>query len=329
MIRDLYVPEDWERINDQFRDHLKVPADQVVKFYRGLGHAVYEATLGLSQLYSHKRSVGFVKGNDPYIEFVVPHYLREAYQMQAIDFFSLQQHHANWTEWAQTLKKDTVFVLACEDHPVTGELQDLSELDAALNDKKIFFLRISHSAHVFQSLEINPYTVRICSVNPKLAFVRSGAKYKVPPLLAPVMDWSAKEIQMALAQIENKKEFPKEVMHFEQTLKEFSFSWTGSRRLFDRSLLIFPEVTGDLISHSLSKSLGFAAATPVDLNLWSTHLCQWNSVKMFKTWWKNSPSEETLRDLLVINAEVIQRNGFAEALRKTYEELKSSQSWSF
>jgi len=329
MIRDLFVPENWERLNDQFREQLKVPSDQLIKFYRGLGHGVYEIAVGLSQLYSHKRSVGFVKGNDPYIEFIQPHYLREAYQIQAMDSISLQQHHAHWGEWVQTLKKDTVFVLACEDHPVTGEIQDLSELDSALNDKKIFFIRISHAAHVFHPMEVNPYTVRICSVNKDLAFVHSGAKFKVPPLIASTMEWSFKEIQMALKHLENKKEFPQEILKFEDSLKDFKFPWAGQKRIYDRGLVILPGVTGDLMSHTLSQKLGFSASDQFNLNLWSPHLCQWNSVKMFKNWWKNSPQDETLRDLLIISSELIQRNGFAESLRKTYEELKNSQTWSF
>ncbi len=329
MIQDLFIPEEWERLNDQFRTHLKVPNDQLVKFYRGLGHAIYEMSMGTSQFYSHKRSVGFVKGNSPYFEFLIPNYLREAYQIQSMDLNSLQQHHASWTEWANTLKKDTVFVIASEDHPVTGELQDLEELDVILNEKKIFFLRISHSSHLFQPIELKPYTVRICSLSRELSFVLMGAKFKVPPVMAQVMNWSTKETQSSLRNLQNKKEFPKEIQKFEGEMTEFSYPWSNAKRIYDRSLLVFPGVTGDLMTHALSKALGFSASTSLSLNLWSTHLCQWNSVKMFKNWWKLSPPDDVLRDLLIMSPDVIQRNGFAEVARKTYEELKSSQTWKF
>ena len=83
------------------------------------------------------------------------------------------------------------------------------------------------------------------------------------------------------------------------------------------------------MTQTLSQALGFSAVTNQGLHLWSTHLCQWNSIKMFKSWWKDAPSEEILRDLLILSPELIQRNGFAEILRKTYEELKVSQTWNF
>jgi len=327
MNQDLFVPEEWERLNDNFRARLKVPVEQSVKIYRGLGHAIYECAYGTSQFLSHKRSVGFIKGNTPYFDFLIPNYLREAYQIQSMDSASLKQHHASWTDWVNTLKKDTVFVIACEDHPITGELQDLDELDRVLNEKKVFFLRVSHSLHHFRPLELLPYTVRICSLQNDWALAFMGSKFKTPPVLAQVMNWSVKDADEVLQSYQKKSESQKIIENIEAENKEFSFPWTGASRLYDRSLLVCPGVTGDLMTQTLTKALGLKAEDSSFLS--STHLCSWDSMKMFKTWWKEAPSEEKLRDLLILTPEICQKSGISSLIKKTYEELKSSQSWNF
>ncbi len=327
MLNDLFVPENWERINQQFHSQFKVSEEQRLKFYRGLGHAIYELTVGTSQFYLHKRSMGIVLGNTPYYDFLLPIYLREAYQIQKIDPISLSQHHANWTEWANTLKKDTVLVIATEDHPVTGELYNLEELDQILNEKKIFFIRISHASHFYRPLEVKPYTVRIGSLASNLSYAQMGSKYKVPPVMAQTMIWSADEIQQALNANKSKREYVAEIKKFESTLKNFSFPWSKLDRIYDRSLIVTPGVTGDLMAHVLAKKMGLSFSN--DFELSTSHLCFWNSVKMFATWWKSSPNEEVLRDLLLIHPEVALKKDFAETVQKTYEELKGQQSWSF
>ncbi|HEY8270180.1 MAG TPA: hypothetical protein VIG33_04780, partial [Pseudobdellovibrionaceae bacterium] len=135
--------EEWERLNDQLKIDFSLPAGNSARIYKGMAHAVFETAQGTAQFFSHKRSLGVVKGQTSYFDSLLPYFYKEVFSVQAMSHLAVVDPEV----WVNSLKKDTSFVLFSEDHPVTGELYDYDHLDELLNEKKIFAFRISHFRH--------------------------------------------------------------------------------------------------------------------------------------------------------------------------------------
>ena len=77
---DLIATEAWEFLGDELKKtfpgalFLK-DAPVQLRSYKSAGHAGFEASQTLNLVYSHKRSVAYIKGLSPAFEFLVPHYL--------------------------------------------------------------------------------------------------------------------------------------------------------------------------------------------------------------------------------------------------------------
>ena len=139
--------EKWERSRDEAKKILG--STNQVWVHRGLASALYEVLESLRSLFAHKKSISGMKGLSGAYEFIWPQYLREMYTVQ----------NANWQDFLtpdklssflDNLKKDTIFFVWSEDHPVTGQKLPLSliqELEKQLNERKIFSVRVSHAAH--------------------------------------------------------------------------------------------------------------------------------------------------------------------------------------
>lgn len=323
---DLHAPEDWERLNDRLRSHFQRPSDESVKVYRGLGLSLFEVTQGVTQFLAHKRSLGIVKGTTPYFSHLLPYYLKEAYQIQQVDAYDPQN---NWETWTQNLKKDTVLVLASEDHPVTGEIFDLDKLDALLNEKKVFFIRISHNPTHIHKKEIRPYSIHVQSLGEDLTLVFGGNKYKVPSLFSSTMPWPEEESFSKVTAVKDWEMNSQRVQEFEKSLDEFKFFKTSVPRSFDRSCLVFPGVSGDRMVENIKPFLGLSSLTTTESSLWSTHLCRWDSIKLFKSWWSQAPNQEVLRDMIIIGTKLLSKKDLDQELRTQYKKLLAEQSWSF
>ena len=317
--------EQWERLNDQLKIQFALPADHSAKIYKGMAHAVFEVAQGTAQFLSHRRSLGVIKGQTPYFDSLLPYFFKEAYGVQAINHLDLKDPEA----WIAALKKDTSFVLLAEDHPVTGELYDYDRIDELLNEKKIFCFRISHFKHLYEKNPVRPYSVRICFLNNDCAVAVCGERYKSPPLMAPQMNWNPAQVIQQISRIHTSHQDKMQVEAFEDSFRELAEPWFKSKstpRLYDRVLLKFTDVSGELMLQRLFDTLN------VDPSLYyetidTTNLCRWNHFKTFAGWWEPIPSAEDLSALVVIDSGWIVTKDFAKILKSTYEEIRSEQNW--
>ena len=114
---DLFPLETWETLNSTIKTAWNVPEDVSVRTFSNLPTAVYEVAQGTAQFLSHKRSLAVIKGQSFVFQPLLPYFYKEAYQIQILGHQSLPDVKI----WVEALKKDTLFVVFCEDHPVTGE----------------------------------------------------------------------------------------------------------------------------------------------------------------------------------------------------------------
>jgi hypothetical protein len=322
---DLRPPEIWEDLNASLRLKYFSGETATVSAYPSSTHALYEICEGASNFFSHKRSFGLVKGATPVFTPVLPGFYKDSYQAQAITVAELK----NPKEWVDGLKKDTNFVIFSSDNPLTGECLEWDTLDALLNERKIFSLRISHSDWLrgfTQTAAPRPYSAWIMSVAPGLAVAACGEKIKAPPVTASTLDWHSQEM---ISSFQNAIDFFHErkdsVLQLEKNPPP---GWqalpTRDSRLFDRALIYNTELSGESVLQSLYKSLGQAIPCFAQNAVFETaNLCRWNGFANHYNWWDSAPVTEVLRGLLILDAEIVSRPEFPSWLAQAEKMSRS------
>lgn len=321
---DIVPTESWQTLGDELKNNFSgqlFPSEASVQLrcYRGAGHAAYEATQSLMQVYGHKKNIGYVNGLSPVFDFLIAQYLKEAFQIQSTEHLSMGPIEA----WVESLKKDTNFVLLAEDHPITGEIFDTTEIDRILNEKKIYSIRISHARHFQVTEEIRPYSARILSYGPDLAVVVYGSKFKPGGITASQMGWD-KVSTIQKIQRKRKRVFDQSlVQNFESALSDYKFFSTPISRLYDRAVLSFPEANGEAMIHEITEAMSLNKNLAEDL-MSTTSQCAGEEPLSFR-WWMPAPAPEILRGLVVFSAEILARKDFANLVKSSYDKIKSLQ----
>ncbi len=324
---DLLPFEGWEKLNDQIRSALQLPADIQPRAYSGMASAIYEIAMSTAQFYSHKRSVAIVEGQTPYFQGLLPYLYKEGYQVQ------IKPTDQDFKTWMDSLKKDTNFLLSCDDHPITGEVYS-NEIDKIANEKKIFHIRLSHNSHIFEnSKEVQPYTAKICSFGPNSAVALMGAKFRSPVLVASSMNWNALQF---ISEIELTQKTAKanealvtqfEKMFQEPSLAHFKIYFEGSNsRIFDRAVFYSTQVAGEAVQQYLARQIGVEIQEPgFERQIETTHQCRWGGTKSFETWWNPRPSNDVLRGMLILGLDAIQNPKTVETLKNVLSECRISE----
>lgn len=299
----LPVYDSWELLNEKLINFGgTASSDCTIRSYSGLAPAIWEIAQGTAQFYSHKRSVTLISGRSPYLGPILPFLYKEGFNVQVVSDFG------NAKEFVEGLKKDTNFVIFCEDHAVTAETYAVDELDALLNEKKIFSLRVSHSNHLYHHVDVRPYTVRICGYHPQAAIAFVGSKYKAPATIAPLQFWDHDSFIAGVQQIKTSAMSDKDLVHkFESSLPEgYEVLPIRSEKSFDRSLIYNLDIAGEALQNSLASKLKINLEKPGwERNIETTHLCRWGGVSTYRSWWDHCPSEDILRNTLVLSVQII------------------------
>lgn len=327
MLIDVTRPESWEELNDQIKTSLGLEPRLRARSFQGLVHAVFEIAQGTAQFMSHKKAVGFILGQTPAFENLLPYYYKETYEVQVLSHLKLD----NVKEWVDGLKKDTCFVIHSEDHPVTGELYPFTEeLDKLLNEKRIYSFRVSHFQHFYANSDVRPYTVRLCSFAADAAVAVLGERFRSPALLAQNMNWDLEAFVKKVTEARSLRQVnPLLVEHFEKAVATVAppYFKPGALRIFDRAVCVFPDVSAEAVATLLIQKSGLTPEEGWE-KLSSTNMCHWSVVKMFRHWWEPSPSLEQLRGLLIVGMDFLNTKDFANLVISSYEEIKEQQSWS-
>ncbi len=322
MLIPLQPSENWDLLNEAYRASAGYKQENLVKCYPNLYLAVDEITGQLAAFLSHKRAFTWMKGFSPLFQASLPQFLRDGFQVQSIDWKTFEAGSVDPQVWVQALPTDTLFVLCFEDHAVTGQKTQMGSLEKSLAEKKIYMIRVSHFTLPDPQSEISPFTIWIGPANlsahaPALAVC--GARFRAPERAIPYGPWEKPtQVQVDLG-VEQKD-------LVERIEKEFSDSaWFHgpTLRRYDRVVLCFQDLTGDRILKKLSEYMGGIDLTEAQ----TTHVCQWNSIKVFKGWWLPEPTPEQLRGLVVFSLHIAQRDDFIPKLKQTLSELRAESEW--
>ena len=322
MLIPLQPSENWDRLNESYRLKAGYKLENPVKCYQNLYLAVDEVTTQLGSFLSHKKAFTWMKGMSPLFDATLPFFLREGFQSQGVDWKVLEQMASDIPAWVQALNPNTLFVLFFEDHAVTGKKSDVTAFEKALAEKKIFFIRVSHFALPSPTEDISPFTIWIGPAHSGAdarALTVCGARFRAPEKVAPFAPWKFGEV----AKVEFAQEDKNLVEKVEKEFEESRWFSNSDRRRYDRIVLCFQDLAGDQILTRLSQHMGPITSEMAQ----TTHLCQWNSVKLFKNWWSPEPSPEQLRGLVVFSLNIAQQSDFVLKLRQTLSELRAESEW--
>lgn len=285
----LLPEEGWNSLNDQVGGRV----------YPGLSAAVYETVVGAAQFLSHKRSLAYVKGQSFVLKPFLPHFYKEAYNVQT----TTETDPSELLKWVESLKKDTACAVFFEDHPITGEVFAWKEVDALLNDRKIYSVRVSHNLHRFEKHEIHPYSMRVCHFDADWAVAFIGEKIKAPPLSVHTLNWQNKiwpAKQFATLPVNDATL----VKNFEAQLPSGFHPWLKTQnRIYDRAVIYHDFASGDFLRDELLKRLGSDGQTDVQIE--TLNLCRWGGGRLLEEWWEPKPSNEQLSRSLVIEARLL------------------------
>jgi hypothetical protein len=308
---NLIHPETWMSLNQKIHSLWGLPSDISVRVYQGVPHAAYELALGTAFFLSHKRSVGILQGQTSAFQSVLPFLYKEGFQVQQQPRV---QPAIQMDQWLKSLKADNSFVMHCEDNAITGETFSYQEVDSILHDKKIFSIRVSHQRHFCEPKELTPSSVQICEISPHLAVALCGSRFKSPVQISSHMEWSETEVLEEIRLAQKATEVSQQIVtEFESRLPTgFSAYLKSSPRLYDRSLIFHPEIQGEAFATELKKRLGLSVNSKAVVSLTQ---CQWGFIDL--SWWENKPSPDVLRNLLVLDLNLLKQPDIQKVLQES------------
>lgn len=298
----------WDETNELAQSRLSahVPNGGTLRVYGGLSQALFEVAFGTALLFSHKKNMAVLSGNTWAFEGVLPHLYKEGFQVQEEKIAKI----TDWKAYLANLKKENSFVLWCEDDPVFGTYQDCDELDQELNKLRIFSIRVSHSAHLFKPVEIRPYTIRICSINPMLTLAKCGQKFRAAPLMVHRSVWNPAATVATIEQaLTRGSEDRSAIQAFESAVERktgFKSVLKTDARLFDRAVVYHPELNSDSVLRRIKEKSGHGLNTPMyEIDAEILNQCRWSPSPHLRAWWDPLPSEEIIRGLLLLSTELV------------------------
>lgn len=283
----------------QFCETLRQDPSFQVKAYQNSRSALLDITLSLHHYLSHKPQVAFSRFGTPLLEFVIPTFLR----LQAP--INYKPENMSVFQWAQTLDKETNFVVWASEHEVTGEIlvsdHDVIEIHKYFSSKRIFSIHILNPRRQMSLAEImkNNYSVIVESQGlflQDVCFVYLTDKMKAPLIWASLQNLE----QLIKKNDEFKKvEISSELMKYEIN-QTYAVAPKGIK---DRFSFLFPQNTGLRIREEILRIFPDLASEVFCLGQHPTWV-----IDSMKNWWPESADEKKMRHWVSISSKAFNLN---------------------
>ena len=311
---DVPGPDAWGQLSEIYRASLVSQAPQLsepalnIQIYAGVGHAVNEITRALSKLYTHKKTIAIVSGVDPTFGSVAVAFSQEGYVVKNISV----RDAAQASTWAPMMD-ELLFVLTCDDDPITGRLYAFDS--SVFAGKRVIRIHVSHEAYKWTPLKRpDPFTINILSLKSDRALMVAGERCKIEPSLAPSLAWDVPTAKASAllptlsADDRASAAAEKSVKVFESNLPSGfqAYFAKDAARVFDRAVIYHSDFDGSTIIDELSLTMQVPVQAPgADGKFESTSACRWESPR-FQDWLiQRGENESTTRGLVIISVELI------------------------
>jgi hypothetical protein len=287
-------------------------------------------TQSLTKLFNHKKTIIICEPPEPVFDTIAKAFSEEAYTVKTVK----PEEWAKADEWLDPMAAELLLVLFSEDDPVTGRAYDMSSMHAAVKDKRVFRIGISHAAFRFAPLaKPMPYEARLLSLSHDRALLLAGERCRITPTSVAMMHWLETDAIAAKADLAPTspvaiEAWKKSIAEFESTLpagfKPY-FASTDSARVFDRAVFFSDGFDGSAVIEELSRSLGKSLGSPGENSAFeSTSACRWSNPRVLDWLVARGETETRVRGLVAIAAEAIDEK-LLGALQAAADRLRKLQ----
>ncbi len=330
----------YQSLNDSIRERLIAMTEVVAapgetgplgvdtRLYQGIGHALVEAVVGASHLYPLKKKVHFFKKMNPYFEAAILPLAKLGYQMIALEPDVL----ADPAAWASSLTREDLLVLYSVDDPLFARTYEIQALEAALSDKPIIQIRVSHCRHFYEGPKplVPRHAFNLYSLSTKLAIACIGERARVAKQTADKLyydvitddhlQWFQRPMVSNASDVQTwQAELAKAA--------DAKVLWQDrADRIYDRALIYWEDADGHAIIDRLAARLEMTLAEPgFENRLETTSLSRWGAVRTLDFYGDWALTPNMLRGLIMISSEFRSRDGFIEALLRARRDVLKDQ----
>jgi hypothetical protein len=349
---DYRSPTAWTDLNNHVASELDVVLDKTtVRNYLGIGHALVEVCTGIAKLYPLKKKIYYFKNMNPYFESALLQLAKEGYKIVPLDLNVLEEP----VGWASALDREDLFVLYSVDEPFLGQVYNLTKFEAALIEKNIFKIRVSHNLHFFKSDDVMKVKMpernlaALYSLTVTRALALLGERGKIAPFAADQLfygeaiesdsiksdsiDWSwFKRSAETSDKTASKASAISIIEKFENEAREKlsaqSFYRSGASRMADRAVIYWENIDGYAIIDRLAQNLHLKLQSPgVEERMETASLSRWGGVRTLDFLKSTGLSPEALRGLIIIDVKLLQEQpSLIDILRSVRESILKDQS---
>lgn len=346
---DFRLPREWAQANESVLQALQANVSLTPnstatrlepRLFQNMSAAVVETVYGLSQLYPMKKKVFFIKNTNPLFDAAVLPLAKMGYIVTGLETSVLERPD----DFAAIVDRECLLVLYAVDDPILGRAYDVTRLEAALKEKVIVQVRLSHNAHFYKHYEADDTAVMtdtalpsgagrdiprlgafIYSLKPEGALVLCGERARFGVLVA---DQLTPPLGSDLSWLTTPR-----VAHQEKILDFESRRVAGAHpifestalRVFDRAAISWSDLDGYALITRLAERLKIILNKPGhETRLEATSLSRWGGVRTMDFLKNQNLSPETIRGLVLIDATLLSPT-FERHLVEARESLLTDQ----
>jgi hypothetical protein len=315
----------WNESQGYWRRILGVSDNRIRCFpYLGLGHALTDILYGLKEFWPTRRSLGVSFSGSPYLRESVEPFRREGYSVAELP----DPRKMKAENWIGAHSKDTLVSIVVRDHGFTGEIITSEDHLAQLSERKLPFIEIQHGWAWSRSQLPGPFGIQIRVIDCQKVLVLFGARVRVHSHSARLMDWSGLDWSAEMKQCRTAnceefdfiRKFEEQLSHLQPLIR--NYHTPNSERLYDRSVMIMPEVSGDFFLVQLLQNLQLPSLAPSGFETRgeTTNLARWQGVFPWSWWGDPMLTELEQRSMVILSASFLKQQVNADILNQVYLE---------
>ncbi len=307
---------EWKTLNEELAGRLGLDlARTELRLYPNAANAVYEAVVGLRRLYTLKKTVYFIKDQDPHFSLPLQALSKEGLQVVGLPS-TLFTSPAEIEAFTAQLTRESHFLLYAVDDPLLGKTWPAQALEDSLRDKNILKIRVSYARHMSEEASQwgQPHDrnlVRVFGLPDGGALSLLGERTRFPNQGVELLHWSdfrAQDIPLAITSKE--KNNPEHVRAFEAWAAELGaqpfFPGDDKNRLWDRAVMTWTDMDGHALIHQLAEATGQPLRPPGQETRFETlSLSRWGGLRAMD-WlngWGYAP--EQIRGTVILDAGIL------------------------
>ena len=328
----------WAEVNSRMTQQLGLDAEaSYLTAFSGIHHGLMEVVQAAYKQFPHKKGAHFLMGGSPYFEPIQKFLSMDAKNSAAYDLKKVSVKD----NWVQNLGREDVFVAMPMNHPLTGEIFPLQELDEWVQSKKVVSIKLYHglpSEEVLKS-PLGRHELRLFYISPSCCFSLAGVRAKFMYPLSQDMFWDGEAMIEGLQRVQSFNESQAKVQKAESLFAEGDqgiqsfFSQKVSEglnlvesRQWDRALFLIKDTDAAAVIGALARAPDSGLNSEnIHSFLQTPSLSQWKDLRAFQWAQSEALTATDLRELLLVDPHWADGVDFKNLLVEAVKKVRSLQ----